>query len=103
MSMQQKSNYKSLSYEDIEAVVEREIKEFDGSKSNDYASFLNSYIKASSVVDDNRFTFLKKDQEIMPIIQKLQLDRAIMPDPLFKAKILELVSELMNKTANLLL
>ena len=97
MSMQQKSNYKSLSYEDIEEVAEREIKEFDGSKSNDYASFLNSYIKASSVVDENRFTFLKKDQEIMPIIQKLQLDRAIMPDPLFKAKVLELVSELMNR------
>lgn len=97
MSMQQKSNYKTLSIEDIEEVAEREIREYTFSKGSDYAVFLNSYIKATSVVDENRFTFMKRDQEIFPIIQKLQLDRTIIPDPLFKSKVNELVSELMNR------
>ena len=95
--MQQKSNYKTLSIEDIEEVAEREIKEYTFAKGSDYSVFLNSYIKATSVVDENRFTFMKRDQEIFPIIQKLQLDRTIIPDPLFKSKVNELVSELMNR------
>lgn len=95
--MQQKSNYKTLSIEDIEEVAEREIKGYTFAKGSDYSVFLNSYIKATSVVDENRFTFMKRDQEIFPIIQKLQLDRTIIPDPLFKSKVNELVSELMNR------
>lgn len=95
MSMQKE--YNTLSIDDIQKICISELKEYEASKVSDYSAFLYYYMKAVAVVDENRFTFMKKDHELYPIIKKLQLDRMTMPDPMYKAKAEELISELMSK------
>lgn len=95
-----KIEFQTLSQKQIEELVEREIMEYKSIKNNDYDIFLNNYIKASSIVDNNKFSLLKKDGDVNNIIQKLQLDKLIVPDAIFRAKINELVSELMSKHFN---
>ena len=97
MSIKTEYNYKTLSMEDIEEICKREIREYNFCNISDYPNFVNTYIKASAVADENRFTFIKKDNAMSGLLQQLQLDRAIVPDPLFKAKMNEFISELMNR------